>query len=95
MCAHAPHAFDAAVLVDYRNSIFHPTQGAARLITSPTYLSAATGIMAIEAYHADLIREQLIQISEQDIAAPFNDDVWQTVQVRNAFSTRFAILAAQ
>ncbi len=37
------------------------TQGAAALINSSTYLEAAAGILAVEAYHAGSIREQLIQ----------------------------------
>ena len=37
------------------------SQGAAALINSSTYLEAAAGILAVEAYHAGSIREQLIQ----------------------------------
>ena len=36
-------------------------QGAAALINSSTYLTDAAGILAVEAYHAGSIREQLIQ----------------------------------
>jgi hypothetical protein len=36
-------------------------QGGAALIISSTYLKAAAGILAVEAFHAGSIREQLIQ----------------------------------
>jgi hypothetical protein len=49
-------------------------KGAAPLITNTTYLGAAAGILAVEAYHAGLIRGALY---EQGFATP---SVFDTVQ---------------
>ena len=56
-------------------------QGAAALITTPAYLTAAAGILAIEAYHAGSIREQLIQNSSYNVTA-YGVEVYQIVGVR-------------
>ena len=64
------------------------SQGAADL-TSPANLSALTGILAIEAYHAGSIREQLIQIHKSNIAEPFFHNVWEVVQVHTVSCMSF------
>ena len=56
-------------------------QGAAALITTPAYLTAAAGILATEAYHAGSIREQLIQNSSYTVSA-YGVEVNQIVGVR-------------
>jgi len=44
--------------------------------------------MAIEAYHASSIREQLIQIHKHEVDQPFNTNVWPVIQARNASCMR-------
>ena len=56
-------------------------QGAAALINNSDYLTAAAGILAIEAYHAGSIREQLIQNSSYEVTA-YGVEVNQIVGVR-------------
>ena len=58
------------------------------MITTPAYLTAAAGILAIEAYHAGSIREQLIQNSSYNVTA-YGVDVYQIVGVRKQ---HFAVL---
>ena len=54
-------------------------QGAAALINNTNYLSAAAGILAVEAYHAGSIREQLIQ--NETVVTPYGVNVSTIVNV--------------
>ena len=55
-------------------------QGSAALINSSAYLESAAGILAIEAYHAGSIREQLIQ-NVTYVVEPYNVTVGTIVDV--------------
>ncbi len=50
-------------------------KGAARLITNKNYLEAAAGILAVEAYHAGVIRTVLYQLgaTTRDLAQKISD----------------------
>jgi hypothetical protein len=48
-------------------------KGAAPLITNKTFLEAAAGIMAVEAYHAGLIRSQLFERDLGDASMKISD----------------------
>ena len=65
--------------------------GAAPLITSPGYLLAAAGILAVEAYHAGILRTTLFAMSQQaNSAATYGIDIVAAVtaitNLRNALS---------
>ena len=63
--------------------------GAAPLITTPAYLGAAAGILAVEAYHAGTVRTSLfIRSQTYTVAQNFGLDIVPTIQaISNLKST--------
>ena len=54
--------------------------GAAALLTSPAYLQAASGILAVEAFHASTIRTLLFNMSQEpDSVAKYGIDIVEAV----------------
>ncbi len=58
-------------------------KGAAPLISNATYLGAAAGILAVEAYHAAIIRSTLYAEAEADPALGIIDTVRKLSEARN------------
>jgi hypothetical protein len=86
----SPYSSDEAFLIgayifeDVGVTAYH---GAAPLLASKTYLDAAAGILAVEAYHAGLIRTALYALGLNSASPPAIDPYVATAAISNLRAT--------